>query len=239
MANRTCSIEGCERPRKARGWCKSHWQRWSRTGDPGAGTPVVAFSTSAKSATCSIEDCTNPVKHRGWCGMHYQRWQRHGDPRAEAIARYGSFADSFNANISSAPDKNGCILWTGATTAAGYGRVQARGDSAYAHRYAWEQANRALTPDELVDHICHQTRCVNPDHLRVATRAENGQNSSGPAPTSSTGARGVHRKRDKYRVAATARGVTFYGGTFLTVDEAVPAAAKLREELFGEFAGRG
>lgn len=239
MNDLTCSIKGCERARKARGWCKTHWQRWSRTGDPGAEMQVRVFSTGLEDSTCSIEGCAKPVKHRGWCGMHYQRWQRHGDPYAKTIARYGSFADSFTANVSGGPDENGCILWTGATTAAGYGRVQARGDSAYAHRYAWEQANRALSSDELVDHICHNTRCVNPEHLRLATKAENGQNRSGPAPTSSTGVRDVHRKRDRYRVSVTAGGVRFFGGTFLTVEDAAPAAAKLRDELFGEFAGRG
>lgn len=31
---RTCSIDGCSKPAKARGWCKKHWQRWSRKGDP-------------------------------------------------------------------------------------------------------------------------------------------------------------------------------------------------------------
>ena len=237
MDKDTCSIEGCARPRKARGWCKTHWQRWSRTGDPGAEMQIRAFSTGPE--TCSIEDCDRPVKHRGWCGMHYQRWQRHGDPGAETIARYESFADSFAANVSAEPDQDGCVFWTGATTAAGYGRVQTCGESMYAHRYAWERANRVLSPGELVDHICHNARCVNAEHLRLATKAENGQNRSGPAPTSSTGVRGVHRKRDRYKVSFTTGGVNFSGGTFLTVEEAAPVAAKLRAELFGEFAGRG
>lgn len=30
-----CSVPGCERPEASRGWCKGHWQRWSRTGSPG------------------------------------------------------------------------------------------------------------------------------------------------------------------------------------------------------------
>ena len=31
---KTCKIEGCEKPRKARGWCDAHWRRWQRHGDP-------------------------------------------------------------------------------------------------------------------------------------------------------------------------------------------------------------
>lgn len=34
MAERTCTIEGCERPHKARGWCRLHYRRWTTTGDP-------------------------------------------------------------------------------------------------------------------------------------------------------------------------------------------------------------
>jgi len=30
----TCKIDGCERPKRARGWCHTHWAQWRRTGDP-------------------------------------------------------------------------------------------------------------------------------------------------------------------------------------------------------------
>lgn len=33
MADATCSIDGCERPVDARGWCTMHWKRWRRHGD--------------------------------------------------------------------------------------------------------------------------------------------------------------------------------------------------------------
>lgn len=29
-----CTLEGCEDQRFSRGWCKSHWKRWRRHGDP-------------------------------------------------------------------------------------------------------------------------------------------------------------------------------------------------------------
>jgi HNH endonuclease len=29
-----CSVDGCERPALARGWCSMHWQRWRSTGNP-------------------------------------------------------------------------------------------------------------------------------------------------------------------------------------------------------------
>lgn len=32
MAKRTCSVDGCERPHVARGWCKTHYDRWWRIG---------------------------------------------------------------------------------------------------------------------------------------------------------------------------------------------------------------
>lgn len=35
-----CSIEGCEHPHKARGWCRGHWERWRKTGDPEPDIPL-------------------------------------------------------------------------------------------------------------------------------------------------------------------------------------------------------
>jgi hypothetical protein len=37
MANRICGIDGCEQPLRypMYGWCKAHYMRWYKTGDPG------------------------------------------------------------------------------------------------------------------------------------------------------------------------------------------------------------
>lgn len=34
MANRTCSISGCEHPHQCSGFCDMHYRRWKRHGDP-------------------------------------------------------------------------------------------------------------------------------------------------------------------------------------------------------------
>jgi HNH endonuclease len=32
VPGKICSVEGCDRPHKARGWCIMHWKRWRYTG---------------------------------------------------------------------------------------------------------------------------------------------------------------------------------------------------------------
>jgi len=34
MTHTTCSIDGCDSPRRSRGWCRKHYLRWWRHGDP-------------------------------------------------------------------------------------------------------------------------------------------------------------------------------------------------------------
>src|SRR5690606_9617480 len=76
MAARLCSIEGCNRPHRTRGWCDAHYTRWRKHGDPLAGGPI----RTSRPETCSIEGCNRPHEARGWCKTHYTRWRRHGDP---------------------------------------------------------------------------------------------------------------------------------------------------------------
>lgn len=72
-----------------------------------------------------------------------------------------------------ARQRNGCWNWTGGTT-KGYGSFSAVGrKKVYAHRFSWE-LHRGPIPDGLViDHLCRNTRCVNPDHLEPVTQLEN------------------------------------------------------------------
>jgi len=75
----TCTIDGCDRPYDASGWCKGHRLRNHRHGDPLAGG---VGRNHDRPDTCTVTDCQQPVAKRTWCNAHYIRWRRHGDPTA-------------------------------------------------------------------------------------------------------------------------------------------------------------
>jgi hypothetical protein len=67
----------------------------------------------------------------------------------------------------------GCLLWTGAMTAGGYGRFAFRGHNAYSHRVSWELTFGPMPDGLVVMHRCDTPSCVNPDHLTAGTFREN------------------------------------------------------------------
>ena len=63
------------------------------------------------------------------------------------------------------PDKDGCLLWTGARKNGGYGYVQRQRSKAIRiHRIVYEEFVEPLD-NRILHHTCGNKACVNPDHL--------------------------------------------------------------------------
>lgn len=69
-----------------------------------------------------------------------------------------------------------CWLWTARPSKNGYGGISLGGQRAprvYAHRLAYELLVGPIPPGLVLDHLCFNKLCVNPDHLEPVTAAEN------------------------------------------------------------------
>lgn len=71
-----------------------------------------------------------------------------------------------------------CWNWTGAKTAnrknsKGYGYINVNGRPFYVHRLSFLIANGSLTEGLVIDHLCNNTLCINPEHLAEVTNKHN------------------------------------------------------------------
>lgn len=133
MADRTCSVPGCERRHAAKGLCKLHYYRLRRTGEVGGAERIPT-----------------------------------GPKRVPAEVRFWQ-------KVVKGPD---CWEWTGFVT-RGYGYLGKGGSSDsgtgthLVHRFSYELHVGPIPEGLTIDHLCANTRCVNPAHLEPVTLAEN------------------------------------------------------------------
>lgn len=66
-----------------------------------------------------------------------------------------------------------CWQWVGATASKGYGRVKYAGRLEVAHRLVFATLRGAIPDGLVLDHLCRNRGCVNPDHLEPVTNRTN------------------------------------------------------------------
>lgn len=79
--------------------------------------------------------------------------------------------DLFWAKVDASGD---CWEWTACRDRRGYGQIKLSSHGTrIAHRIAWEMLVGPIPAGMVMDHLCRNHGCVNPDHLEPVTNAEN------------------------------------------------------------------
>lgn len=209
MAEKICSIDGCEKKVKHRGWCSAHYERWRKYGS-------VYTVYQERDRTCSIEECDRKHAKYSYCSMHALRYKRHGDPLGAAKPRpipNCSLEDCNNKNYGRGlcnkhylkwfhygdpyagwenfpfPDniwnrlvetEDGCWEWQGMRNGKGYGHAWDGESVSLVHRIVYQLKIGEITDNLPLDHLCANPPCANPDHLEPVTNEENLRRGSKP-----------------------------------------------------------
>lgn len=218
----TCIFPGCEREHKCVGLCAPHYQQKVKG-------KTLAPTRAFRSHACSFALCERETKAKGLCGAHYQQHRRGMNLQAQRII--GDNDRRFESYVSKT---DGCWEWTGPlATTTGYGVFSSMGEDAYAHRVSYANAYGPIEPGLVIDHKCHNVKCVRPKHLRMVTTKQNNENHSGATAASKSGIRGVwHSSRsNKWLVQVKHNGHRHSGGSHAAIEDAEAAAIALRNSL--------
>lgn len=119
---------------------------------------------------CAVPGCQRAHYGRGLCSMHYQRQRKHGDPLTRS-QRHTAFRWLITM-IADTGSSDDCISWPFARS-NGYGILRVRGRNFGAHNLVCTLVTGPAPEGHEAAHYCGRADCVNPHHIRWATRHEN------------------------------------------------------------------
>lgn len=165
---RKCSVEGCGKPHYGAGYCNRHWQRFKKFGEPG-GLEVMKRPRKV----CTL--CGEPAVGQSLCKIHHKRFLVSGDPGP--VERLNAERGAPRAWLEAHRSHSGedCLPWPFGRKGGSYGQIiSTTGRPQGAHRAMCEAAHGPPPfPRADAAHSCGNRICVNPNHLRWATRQEN------------------------------------------------------------------
>ena len=134
---------------------------------------------------CGVIDaigvCERTIAYKGMCRTHYDRLRVFG--RTDLHNPEGKIPPEqrFWLRVNKSED---CWNWTGSLNVGGYGHWQpTKGTTSMAHRYSYEQIVGPIPEGLVLDHLCRNRSCVNPEHLEPVTQRVNNLRGIGFAAT--------------------------------------------------------
>lgn len=118
--------------------------------------------------------CGSPeICARRLCRRHYSAARKNG-----TLAGYPVYSEkeAFLSRFKKTPK---CWIWQGTRNEYGYGIFLLPGEiPVRAHRYSFENFKGEIPDNMVVMHTCDNPPCVNPDHLRLGTKADNNKDTA-------------------------------------------------------------
>lgn len=72
---RVCSVEGCDRPHEAKGYCNAHYLQYWKYGE----IKRAEVKERKNHTGCLVEGCPDNHYCRGYCVRHYNQTLKHGE----------------------------------------------------------------------------------------------------------------------------------------------------------------
>lgn len=167
---KVCEEEGCLNKHYARKMCRKHYAAWHRAGN---------------AAVCAVENCTKGVDYRGLCSAHMHRLKKYGstldhvpsnfDLRTKASKHTAIARFFFALDWRDIRGSDDCWPSSAAGESARYTLIHdaSKGGNNQRHKWAYERWVGDVPDGWVVDHLCGNSRCVNPEHLEAVPQQVN------------------------------------------------------------------
>lgn len=73
---RLCEVDGCNEKHVSKGYCRTHYYRFKRYGNP---LEVKEVQSKNGDGSCKVSGCAKVHQGHGYCKMHLYRFQKYGD----------------------------------------------------------------------------------------------------------------------------------------------------------------
>lgn len=183
-----CKYYNCERPTtsKKSNICRNHYQyEWRKNNPEKLSEQLKRYQEKNSNRLLEYRKQyreKNKESHRAYI-RHYMAMNANNPVTEEHMT--DKVKERFFAKVDKTET---CWNWTGARTAyrkkriaaeatIGYGVITINGRPFYAHRASWLMHKGSLTQGLVIDHLCENTICVNPEHLQQVTNDENAKRS--------------------------------------------------------------